>query len=290
MEKQYHQLTGAALLLIGTFAFSAQTIIVKYAGQLLTVWQISFARWFLGALSMAIVAFLFRVNIMGRNRLGLTLRGIMSTSGFILLVMSIQILPVSEANALFFSFPAWSALLSQWVNREPTPKLDWILICGAFTGACLILLTDYRSLYVTFYGRLFALSSGFCIGLSMNLVRRLRTFESDNNAFSIYFYLCLVGSVVSIGPLIIQKPSIIPIYPGLILLAILAVLALLAQLSLGMGLKHISAHRGGVIQMLQVVIVGIFGVAFFYEALTIRLLVGSALIVGCGVVLTLRTE
>ena len=287
---RHYQIASAVILCIGTLAFSAQTVVIKHAGSLITVWQVSFARWFFGALSMIMIGLLFRVNILGRNRLGLILRGLMSTIGFILLVKAVQLLPVSVATVLFFSFPAWSALLSPMINQEPIPKWDWILICGAFTGTCLILLTGFDSFYSSWGGKFFALGAGFCIGLSQNLVRRLRRIEPYDNAFSIFFYFCIVGLIVSCGPLLFQQPPIAPKHPGFFILVILAVLAMLGQLSIGIGLKYISAPKSGVIQMLQVVVVEIYGVAVFNEILTQRLLIGSALIIGCCVVLTLRVD
>jgi len=52
--------------------------------------------------------------------------------------------------------------------------------------------------------------------------------------------------------------------------------------------KLVSSTRGGILLMSELVIGASFGIIFLGEPASPRLIVGAGLILGCGVVLTLR--
>ena len=121
--------------------------------------------------------------------------------------------------------------------------------------------------------------------MAIILVRRL---GRDNNPFTLYFYFCLVGGIICIGPLIGQDSSPLPVSTsGWFGLIAVAVFAMTAQILMNRGMKHINAPKTGVLMLMEVLIATFFGVFYLGEPLSIKILCGAGLILGCGVALIL---
>jgi len=134
-------------------------------------------------------------------------------------------------------------------------------------------------------GHLFALGASFLAGLAIILVRRL---GRDNNSFTIYFYFCVVGGLICIGPLMAQTTPILPgSRVGWFGFIAVALFAMLAQVLMNQGMKYLNAPKTGVLMTIGPLASTSFGAIYLGEPLSVRFVFGAGLIFACGVFLIL---
>jgi drug/metabolite transporter (DMT)-like permease len=277
-------LGGLIWVSLAPLFYSALSSSAKLAAAHLTLWQICIGRFGLGLVLMPVVVKALGVNLWGKKRFLLTLRGLCGAVAFLLLVAAFQRIPLSLAMVLFYLYPAFTALLSPWVAGEPTAKAAWPFVCGAFIGTTLILWPNETSGALNL-GHLFAVIASVLCAFTLLLVRRL---ARENNIYTLFFYLCLSGTLASLGPLLLQAPPIIPDSSSAwISVAAVALFSIGAQLSINQALVHIPAPKVSVMMTAEVPLVACFGVIYLGEPLGWRLVVGALLIFGCGVSLNL---
>ena len=275
---------GLVWLCLAPLFYSALSVSAKLAGSYLSVWQIIVGRFGFGLLLIPLIAKLLRVSLWGRQRILLTARGLCGAVAFLLLVAAFQRIPLSIAMVLFYLYPAITAVLSPWVTGEPTAKMAWPFICGAFIGTSLILWPFETSVAFNL-GHLFAMCSSFLCALTLLLVRRL---GRQNNIYTLYFYLCLTGTLAGLGPLFMQELPILPANTAAWLgIAAVAGFSIGAQLSINQALVRIPASKVSVIMTIEVPLVACFGVVYLGEPLSWNFIAGTLLIFGCGTGLNL---
>jgi len=256
----------------------------KLAGAHLSVWHIGVGRFGLGLLVIPVIVKVLGLSLWGQQRFLLTVRGLCGASAFLLLVAAFQRIPLSLATILFYLYPAFTALLSPWITGEPTAKIAWPFICGAFIGTSLILWPHEASGALNL-GHIFAAISSVLCSLTILLVRRL---GRENNIYTLFFYLCLTGTLVSLGPLLMQE---LPILPGhaasWVGVAAVAIFSIGAQLSINQALFRIPASKVSVMMTSEVPLVACFGVLYLGDPFGWRLIVGAFLIFSCGIGLNL---
>ena len=275
---------GLVWLCLAPLFYSALSVSAKLAGSYLSVWQIIVGRFGLGLLLIPLLAKLLRVSLWGRQRILLTARGLCGAVAFLLLVAAFQRIPLSIAMVLFYLYPAITAVLSPWVTGEPTAKMAWPFIFGAFIGTSLIL-WPFEPTVAFNLGHLFATCSSFLCALTLLLVRRL---GRQNNIYTLYFYLCLTGTLAGLGPLFMQELPILPANTAAWFgIAAVAAFSIGAQLSINQALVRIPASKVSVIMIIEVPLVACFGVVYLGEPLTWNFVAGTLLIFGSGTGLNL---
>lgn len=273
---------GTICVVVSALCYGAMNISVKLSVPYLTVWQTGMGRFALGAILTPILAWPLQLDLLGKGRWLLIARGLSATGGFLLLVQAFKTIPLSVGMILFYLWPVFACLLSSWVAGEPTTKREWPFVFGALAGTALILWPDRAGPEVNM-GHLFALGASFFAGLAVILIRRL---GRTNNPFTIYFYHCLAGVLFCLGPLLAQGHPILPVTrAGWLGLIVVAAFAMAGHVLMNQGMKHLIASKTGVLMMLEVMVAATFGVVCLAETLSIRLLFGAALILGCGVAL-----
>ena len=198
--------TALVWVILAPLFYSAMSASAKLAGAHLSVWQIGAGRFGLGLLVVPVIVKVLGLNLWGQQRFLLTVRGLCGAVAFLLLLAAFQRIPLSLAMVLFYLYPAFTALLSPWITGEPSPKIAWFFICGAFIGTSLILLPHEASGALNL-GHLFAVIASILCALTLLLVRRL---GRDNNIYTLFFYLCLAGTAACLGPLLIQEAPLLP--------------------------------------------------------------------------------
>ncbi len=276
---------GAALIVAAAFMYAAMNGAAKVGSGYLTIWQIGMGRFLFGTVILFITARVLRMELLGTHRLLHVIRAVAGAAAFLLLVQAFKTIPISVAMILFYSWPAFTSLLAAWVLGEPTSPREWPFVGGAFLGAGLILWPGEAGAGFSL-GHLLALSAAVIGSLAIILVRRL---ARDNNPLTIYFYLCLVGALACLGPLLSQEGSLWPTSgAGWLALLVMAVPSLLSQLFFNKGYKYLRAPQTGVLMYLELLFLAAFGIIFLGEPLDWRLLSGAALIVGSGIWLNLK--
>jgi drug/metabolite transporter (DMT)-like permease len=238
-------------------------------------------RFGLGLLVVPVVVRILDLNLWGRQRFLLTMRGLCGVVAFLLLVAAFQRIPLSLAMVLFYLYPAITALLSPWVTGEPTDKAAWPFIISAFIGTTLILWPVETAGEGLDLGHLFALIASVLCAITLLLVRKL---GKENNIYTLFFYLCLTGTFGSVGMLVTQNGPILPGHSiAWIELAAVAVFSVGAQLSINQALFLIPAAKVSVMMTAEVPLVACFGILYLGEPFGWRLAMGALLIFGCGV-------
>jgi drug/metabolite transporter (DMT)-like permease len=238
----------------------------------------------LGALIIWGLVRLFGLSLWGTNRRLLFIRGAIGTIAALCQVQAIFTLPIAAAMVLFFTFPIFSAILSPWINHEPTSKTDWLFIILAVVGTTLILWPEDLKLGFDI-NYIFPLVGSFLAGLVASLLRKLRV---SNNPMTLYFYMCIVGAAVCLWPTMAQGAGFIPTLETSVGLILVAVLATIGQLAMNQGFKFLSAPRGGVLMMSETVMGSLAGVIFFNEPLGLKFVIGALMVIISGAMLTLR--
>ena len=271
-------------VLLAPFFYAALSVSAKLAGGYLSVWQIGLGRFVFGLVLVPFIVRLLGLSLWGRQRLLLTVRGLCGSVAFLLLVAAFQRIPLSLAMVLFYLYPAFTAILSPWVTGEPSAKIAWLFISGAFIGTSLILWPHEASASLN-PGHLFAVIASVLCAFTLLLVRRL---GRENNIYTLFFYLCLTGVFASLGPVMVQQLPVLPDSSAAwASIAAVALFSIAAQLTINQALIKIPATIVSVIMTAEVPLVACFGVLYLNEPLGWRLVAGSSLIFGCGVGLSL---
>jgi len=277
-----HLPLGAGLISLAALFYGAMNISVKLSSSLLTVWQTAMGRFLLGALVIPLLAGPLRLDLMGRERRLLVLRGLCGTGAFVLLIQAFKTIPLSVGIVLFYLWPVFACLLSAWVAGEPTTGRECPFVIGALIGTALILWPESAGAGIR-VGHLLALASSFLAGTAIILIRRL---GRGNNAFTIYFYFCITGILFCIGPLLTQTEPLLPTSPaGWAGLAAVAFFAMGGQVIMNQGMKFLNASRTGVYMMIEVLAASAFGIIHLREPFGPKLAAGSLLVLGCAVAL-----
>ena len=197
---------GVIWVLLAPLFYAGMSISAKLAGIYLSVWQVGVGRFVFGLLVIPVVVRAIGLSLWGQQRLLLILRGFCGSVAFLLLVASFQRIPLSLAMVLFYLYPAFTALLSPWITGEPPDRIAWLFIGGAFIGTSLILWPQEASGALN-SGHLFAVIASVLCAVTLLLVRRL---GKDNNIYTLFFYLCITGTLASLVPLLVQRAPLLP--------------------------------------------------------------------------------
>ena len=267
--------------------YAVMSASVKLAGGHLSVWQIGLGRFGLGLLVIPPIVKMLGLNLWGSHRVLLSVRGLCGSIAFLLLVASLQRIPLSVALIIFYLYPAFTALLSPWVTGEPASRTAWLLIGCAFAGIVLILSPSDASTGIDVGHLLAGIASVLC-ALTLLLVRRL---GKTNNIYTLFFYLCLTGTLACVIPLIFQQAPIVPIGTAAWLgVAAVALFSIGAQLSINQALMSIATPKVSVMMTAEVPLVAAFGVIYLGEPVSWRLVAGALLIFGSGVGLSILPD
>ena len=137
-------------------------------------------------------------------------------------------------------------------------------------------------------GHLFAVIASVLCAVTLLLVRRL---GRENNIYTLFFYLCLTGTLASLGPLLMQALPVMPMHTdSWVGIAAVAVFSIGAQLSINQALVRIPAQKVSVMMTAEVPLVTGFGVLFLGEPSGWRMIVGALLIFGSGIGLNLLPD
>jgi drug/metabolite transporter (DMT)-like permease len=272
---------GAGLMLSSALMFAVLDGLIKLLGPGFSVWDISFYRFGVGLAVLLAISDWRRNPFRGHNQRLLFIRGVTGTIAFFCLVAAIHLVPISTAMVLFFSYPAFSALLSPLIFGERITTGESVSVLAALAGVGILF--DFR-LEGGLVGHAMALLGAASAGLAVAIVKKLR---ETNGSIIIYLYFCLLGFVMSL-PQFIHKPHI-PRYSGeWLMLGGIACSSILGQLLMNEGLRYCKSWEGGVFLMAEVVLTSILGIVFLGESATWRFWVGGALIFGSAIALNLR--
>lgn len=264
-------LRGPLLMLLSAFLFAVLNGLIKVLGPPFRVWDIAVYRFGFG-MTILLCLFGWRGNpFRGSNPRLPAIRGIIGCLSFLALVKAIQLIPISAALVLFYSFPAFAALFAVLLYKENISKTEAVCIAGTLTGVAALL--DF-SMNTHFVGQLMALLSAAFAGLAVCVIKKLR---ESNGPIVIYLYFCLLGTIISLPPFLMDPHIPITHYQWGIMLGII-VSSLVAQLIMNQGFQYCRSWEGGLFLSGEVIFTSFFGFVFLDEIASGRFRLGGSLI------------
>lgn len=272
------RLWGAVLIMASAVMFAVLGLFIKILGNEYRVWDIAFYRFAGGALVLFALfgrsAQLFRPN----NPKLILVRGITGASAFLCVVFAIRLVPLSTAMVLFYSFPAFSTIFSPLLFGERIGIADILCTLIAFIGVAVIL--DYQ-MGGPLVGQIMAVIASMLAGLTISIISKLR---KTHSAAIIYFYFCLIGTLITLGPF-----AAAPQWPqGNLEWAIIAGILFTStagQLLMTQGLRYCKSWEGGLLMTSEVIFITILGILILNETVGTRFYMGGALIVSSAIIL-----
>ena len=123
-------------------------------------------------------------------------------------------------------------------------------------------------------GQLMALVGAVFAGFTVALIKKLR---ETHGSVIIYFYFCLIGTAVSIGPFS-ADPQIPNSATEWIIVGGILFTSIVAQLLMNQGFRYCKSWEGGLFMTSELIFVSIFGLLFLGEPFTWRFWIGGMLI------------
>lgn len=268
-------------MLAAAFVFAVMGMLIKLLGAEFRVWDIAAFR-FGGGMVLILLIFGRQIKLFApaHPKLMIT-RGIVGCLAFLTFISALRLIPFSTATVIFFSFPAFAALFSPLIFREPITRFELACIAMALIGVAVLL--DF-SLQTSGIGQLLALLAGALAGLTITLIKTLR---AHNGPVIIYFYLCLVGFAVTL-PAFVSAPHWPATALEISIVIAIITLATAGQLFMNQGFHYCQSWEGGLYMTSEVVFATLLGVMFFSENLTLRFWLGGGLIFLSAMAFNLR--
>ena len=270
-------------MLTAALVFAVMGLLIKLLGPTFRVWDVAAFR-FGGGLVLLMLIFGRRINLFAPARpLLMISRGLVGCMAFISFIAALRLIPFSTATVLFFSFPAFAALFSPIIFKTPITRFDLVCIGVAMAGVGVFFGFNLTG---NGLGQALALLAGALAGLTVSLIKTLR---ATNGPVIIYFYLCLIGTVVSIPPFMADPQWPVTPFEWSLVAAIITI-ATAGQLLMNQGFRYCQSWEGGLYMTSEVVFAALLGVLFFGEVLTGRFWLGGGLIVLSALAFNLKRE
>lgn len=259
-----------------SLGFALMVLCMKFASRNLPSLEVVFFRSLIGSIMIYAVIRKKRVSVFGTSSRTLMIwRGL---TGFIALSLhfyTIEHLPLGTAVMLNYTGPIFTVILAVLFLREKLSPLLASMILVSFLGVYLLVGADVRSLdpFMVFLGLL----SAFFVGIVYVVIRAIHDRESP---FTIIFYFTLVSTIGSIFylPFGFKWPSA---WDWALLLGV-GIGSFYGQWLFTLSLRYAPASLVSPFAYLTPLLSFISGLIFFNEKMTVLSLLGAALIILSG--------
>ena len=168
---------GILFNVLGMFIFAAQDSFVKYIYNTIALYEMYLIR---SLVSFLIVIFYLKITnktIIFKTHYPIltTLRVILFFFGFSSFYISLTIMPLATANALFFCSPFIITMLARIILKEQVGVQRWLAVIVGFIGVYIVLDPDFNNFD---YLNLLPVLCAFCYASSMIIIKK--TSDKDN--------------------------------------------------------------------------------------------------------------
>lgn len=262
---------GILLMIASTVGFSIMHTAVRYLSGELHPLQIVFFRNLFGMTLFLPLVVKSGFAFMATQRLPMhLLRAALNVMAMSTFFLALSMTPLAQVNALAFSAPLFTAVLSVVLLGERFKARRWTAIVLGFVGALVIIRPGFAEIDL---GSLLTLVSAFIWGLTMIVIRSLGRTESS---LTITGYMTTLLSIMSLGPAIYvwQWPQL----SAWIILVVIGLTGTVAQILLAESLKTAETTAVLPFDFLKIVWASMLGFLLFAEIPTIYTLTGAAII------------
>jgi drug/metabolite transporter (DMT)-like permease len=185
---------GILFIVLGMFIFAIQDSLVKYIYRSIALYEMYFIR---SLVSFLIVIFYLKITnktiILKTNYPILTVvRVILFFFGFSSFYISLSIMPLATANALFFCSPFIITIFARFILKEEVGIQRWLAVIVGFIGVYIVLDPDFSNFN---YLSLLPVLCAFCYASSMIIIKK--TSDKDN-VYSQVLQFYVAAMIISI--------------------------------------------------------------------------------------------
>lgn len=279
MRSSHSLLVAGLFIVLGEFLFASTGVSIRIVSMQLPNEVIVFFRNLLGL--TLLLPWLARCKLGGlRTQVpGLhLLRAIAGVAAMYAFYYAIAHINLAEAMLLKLTAPIFIPMVAFLWLREDLSPLIWTALGVGFLGVLVILAPGVEGLSLV---AVIGLLGGLLAAVAKVTVRRLAHSEP---AMRIVFYFALIATTVSAIPLLWRWQA--PTATDIPWLLAVAALATLGQLALTTGLSRAPASRMAPFGYFSVVFGALYGWLIWAEPVSSRLVLGSLLIAGAGLMVS----
>jgi drug/metabolite transporter (DMT)-like permease len=272
-------LLGIGFMIAATVLFAGSTALAKWLAAIYPVGEVMFFRSFcsLVVCSAFVLPFNgFSVFATTRPRDHLA-RGISQSISQTFTVLAVSMMPLAGAIAINFSAPLWSALLSVLWLRERAGAARWTALLTGFLGVLVVTHPGADSLQL---GALFALGNAILYGTVTVAVRGMTATESTATLL-----MWQMVTMAVLHTLLLLFGFRFPTYMDAGMLVLGGVANAVGQFFWTKALLLAPATAVSPFYYLMLVWALVIGYVVWGDVPTSALLVGSCIVVGCGLFL-----
>ena len=269
---------GPALgaMFLSAFLFAVMGLCTKAAhspisGRPLPASEVALIRFAFGFLIMLPLHGRSGINLLGIDRTGLATRGLSGAFAVTFYFLSLHNTSIAHAMLLNYASIIFAPIFSAIFLKERFAPKAIAATAIAIAGIALVCRPGVGGMNL---GDVYGLLSGILAGSAITSIRRLRRSET---AWSVFFYLCLVGVPVAALTCLLQ-PLVVPTGIGCLILLGMGASSVAGQLLMTYGYRYVNAGEGSLISLSQLIYSVAAAAMWFGEPLVPATLVGGALI------------
>jgi drug/metabolite transporter (DMT)-like permease len=262
---------GIILMVVSTMCFSIMHTAVRYLSGELHPLQIVFFRNLFGMILFLPLVWRSGLSFMTTQRLPMhLLRAGLNVMAMTTFFIALSMTPLARVNALAFSAPLFTAVLSVLLLGERFRLRRWSAIVFGFIGAIVILRPGVTTIDL---GSWLTLLAAFIWGLTMIVIRSLGKTESSLTTTG---YMITFLSILSLGPALTVWQT--PQGMAWAILLLIGISGTIAQILLAESLRTAETTVVLPFDFLKIVWASMLGFMLFTEVPTLTTWVGAAII------------
>ena len=185
---------GILFILLGMFIFAIQDTLMKYIISSVALYEVYLIRTFV---SLLVIVFYLKITdkpiIFKTHYPILTMcRILLFFLGFSFFYISLTIMPLATANALFFCSPFLITIFAKFILKEQIGPRRWSAVMVGFLGVYVVLNPDFSNFN---YLSLTPVLCAFCYALSMIIIKI--TSDKDN-VYAQMFQFYIGATIISV--------------------------------------------------------------------------------------------
>ena len=186
---------GIILILLAMMVFSVQDSLMKYIYSFVSLYEVYLVRTLVSLVIMLLFLKLTKKPIVFKTQYPLLTfcRVILFFFGFSSFYISLTVMPLATATALFFVTPFLITIFANLFLKEHIGPRRWAAVIIGFIGVYIVLNPDFRNFD---YLSLTPILCAFCYSLSMIIIKK--TSEKDSvytQTFTFYFGAIIISSI-----------------------------------------------------------------------------------------------
>jgi drug/metabolite transporter (DMT)-like permease len=297
--QQDQQTQGIILILGSVLIMALGDAIIKYVSADMTIWQIFVIRSVFALMSLGLFGVLRRHHVLPKKYGWVSLRSILLVLSWLSFYAALPFISLSLAAVAIYTNSIITALLSALLFKERVTTKQWIGVCSGFVGVAIILQPGSDSFSWTV---LLPLGGAVCYALASLVTRyKCQGERALTLAFSMHVLFVVIGSIATLLLTLIGVPGELKAVSFFLFgdwmpqeFPIWAILALLGLLSASFSLGVARAYQIAPSQIIAtfdygyLVFAAIWGFVFFAEIPTTSTVIGMAIIILAGIMVSGR--